>query len=53
MRSFFAAAALAMLLAGCAHQNVLLPAPGAALAPTGGARAVVTQKSVLLKLSGG
>jgi len=37
VRLVLAAAALATLLSGCAHQNVLLPAPGAALAPQGGA----------------
>lgn len=31
------AAALLVLLGACAHQNVLLPAPGAKLAPDGGA----------------
>lgn len=37
MRPLPAAAAALVLLGACAHQNVLLPAPGAALAPDGGA----------------
>lgn len=37
MRPILAAAAALALLGACAHQNVLIPAPGAALASDGGA----------------